>query len=199
MKLLLTGFEPWNSHINPSWEAVKLTPDRVEGIKIEKLMLPVSAQRAVPLLKERMRAIVPDAVICTGQDGRKQAITIERIAINLDDYRVPDNDGIIIKDKKIVDDGPDAYFSTLPVRRMLDAIMARGVPAVLSYTAGTHLCNHVMYSALPLAANGLPGTTAGFIHVPLDVSQCQDATRGGCFMDIESTVKGLVAAIGALY
>lgn len=126
MKLLLTGFEPWNSHINPSWEAVKLTPDRVEGIKIEKLMLPVSAQRAVPLLKERMRAIVPDAVICTGQDGRKQAITIERIAINLDDYRVPDNDGIIIKDKKIVDDGPDAYFSTLPVRRMLDAIMARG-------------------------------------------------------------------------
>lgn len=199
MKLLLTGFEPWNSHINPSWEAVKLTPDRVEGIKIEKLMLPVSAQRAVPLLKERMDAIVPDAVICTGQDGRKQAITIERIAINLDDYRVPDNDGIIIKDKKIVDDGPAAYFSTLPVRRMLDAIMACGVPAVLSYTAGTHLCNHVMYSALHLAANGLPGTIAGFIHVPLDISQCRDAAHGGCFMDIGSTVKGLAAAIGALY
>ncbi len=198
MKLLLTGFEPWNSTLNPSWEAVKLIPDRVGDIDICKLLLPVS-NKAVPILNEKMHSIVPDAVICTGQDGRKQAVTIERIAINIDDYRVPDNDGIIIKDKKIVEDGPDAYLSTLPVRRMLDAIMACGIPAVISYTAGTHLCNHVMYSALHIAAEELPGTIAGFIHVPLDISQCQDVTRGGCFMDIMATVKGLIAAIGALY
>ncbi len=198
MKLLLTGFEPWNSTLNPSWEAVKLTPDRVGDIDIHKLLLPVS-DKAVPILNERMHAIAPDAVICTGQDGRKQAVTIERIAINIDDYRVPDNDGIIIKDKKIVEDGPDAYFSTLPVRRMLDAIMTCGIPAILSYTAGTHLCNHVMYCALHIAAKELPGTIAGFIHVPLDISQCQDAARGGCFMDIAATAKGLTAAIGALH
>ena len=161
-KVLLTGFEPFgNASLNPSGEIVK----QISGENIVTAILPVayaqSAERLLALIAEHN----PDVVICLGQaEGRKE-ITPERVAINLDDARLPDNEGVLRNDVRILEDGPDAYFSTLPVKEIVEAIKAAGVPAVVSLSAGAFLCNHVFY----VAQNKFAGTKirSGFVHVPL--------------------------------
>ena len=161
-KVLLTGFEPFgNASLNPSGEIVK----QINGDNIVTAILPVayaqSAERLLALIAEHN----PDVVICLGQaEGRKE-ITPERVAINLDDARLADNEGVLRNDVKILADGPDAYFSTLPVKEIVEAIKAAGVPAVVSLSAGAFLCNHVFY----VAQNKFAGTKirSGFVHVPL--------------------------------
>ena len=161
-KILLTGFEPFGkASSNPSGEIVK----QISGDNIITAILPVayaqSAERLLALIAEHN----PDVVICLGQaEGRKE-ITPERVAINLDDARLPDNEGVLRNDVKILEDGPDAYFSTLPLKQIVDAIKAAGVPASVSLSAGAFLCNHVFY----VAQNKFAGTKirSGFVHVPL--------------------------------
>ena len=161
-KVLLTGFEPFgNASLNPSGEIVK----QISGENIVTAILPVayaqSAERLLALIAEHN----PDVVICLGQaEGRKE-ITPERVAINLDDARLADNEGVLRNDVKILADGPDAYFSTLPVKEIVEAIKASGVPAAVSLSAGAFLCNHVFY----VAQNRFAGTKirSGFVHVPL--------------------------------
>ena len=161
-KVLLTGFEPFgNASLNPSGEIVK----QISGDNIVTAILPVayaqSAERLLALIAEHN----PDVVICLGQaEGRKE-ITPERVAINLDDARLADNEGVLRNDVKILSDGPDAYFSTLPVKEIVEAIKAAGVPAAVSLSAGAFLCNHVFY----VAQNKFAGTKirSGFVHVPL--------------------------------
>ena len=161
-KVLLTGFEPFGkASLNPSAEIVK----RISGDNIVTAILPVayaqSAERLLALIAEHN----PDVVICLGQaEGRKE-ITPERVAINLDDARLADNEGALRNDVKILNDGPDAYFSTLPVKEIVEAIKAAGVPAAVSLSAGAFLCNHVFY----VAQNKFAGTKvrSGFVHVPL--------------------------------
>ena len=161
-KVLLTGFEPFgNASLNPSGEIVK----QISGDNIVTAILPVayaqSAERLLALIAEHN----PDVVICLGQaEGRKE-ITPERVAINLDDARLADNEGVLRNDVKILADGPDAYFSTLPVKEIVEAIKAAGVPAAISLSAGAFLCNHVFY----VAQNKFAGTKirSGFVHVPL--------------------------------
>jgi pyroglutamyl-peptidase len=161
-KVLLTGFEPFGkATLNPSGEIVK----QISGDNIVTAILPVayaqSAERLLALIAEHN----PDVVICLGQaEGRKE-ITPERVAINLDDARLADNEGILRNDVKILADGPDAYFSTLPVKEIVEAIKAAGVPAAVSLSAGAFLCNHVFY----VAQNKFAGTKirSGFVHVPL--------------------------------
>ena len=161
-KVLLTGFEPFgNASLNPSGEIVK----QINGDNIVTAILPVayaqSAERLLALIAEHN----PDVVICLGQaEGRKE-ITPERVAINLDDARLADNEGVLRNDVKILADGPDAYFSTLPVKEIVEAIKAAGVPAAVSLSAGAFLCNHVFY----VAQNKFAGTKirSGFVHVPL--------------------------------
>ena len=161
-KVLLTGFEPFGkASLNPSAEIVK----RISGDNIVTAILPVayaqSAERLLALIAEHN----PDVVICLGQaEGRKE-VTPERVAINLDDARLADNEGVFRNDVKILNDGPDAYFSTLPVKEIVEAIKAAGVPAAVSLSAGAFLCNHVFY----VAQNKFAGTKvrSGFVHVPL--------------------------------
>jgi pyroglutamyl-peptidase len=161
-KVLLTGFEPFGkASLNPSAEIVK----RISGDNIVTAILPVayaqSAERLLALIAEHN----PDVVICLGQaEGRKE-ITPEQVAINLDDARLADNEGVLRNDVKILNDGPDAYFSTLPVKEIVEAIKAAGVPAAVSLSAGAFLCNHVFY----VAQNKFAGTKvrSGFVHVPL--------------------------------
>jgi pyroglutamyl-peptidase len=167
--ILLTGFEPFGSATsNPSGEIVK----QISGEKIVTAILPVayaqSAEQLLSLIKEHK----PDVVICLGQAEGRTHITPEKVAINLDDARLADNEGVLRSDVKILDDGPDAYFSTLPVKEMVDAMNAQGIPAALSLSAGAFLCNHVFY----VAQNKFAGTKvrSGFVHVPLMDSQAPE-------------------------
>jgi pyroglutamyl-peptidase len=161
-RVLLTGFEPFGkSSLNPSAEIVK----RISDPHVVTAILPVayaqSAERLITLINEHS----PDVVICLGQaEGRKE-ITPERVAINLDDARLPDNEGVLRNDVKILEDGPDAYFSTLPIKDFVEAIKAKGVPALVSLSAGAFLCNHVFYIAQNKFAN--TNVRSGFVHVPL--------------------------------
>ena len=168
-KVLLTGFEPFGTATsNPSGEIVK----QISGDNIVTGILPVtyaqSAERLLALIAEHN----PDVVICLGQAEGRTQITPEKIAINLDDARFPDNAGVQRSDVKILDDGPDAYFTTLPIKEMVDAAKAAGVPASVSLSAGAFLCNHVFY----VAQNKFAGTKvrSGFVHVPLMDSQAPE-------------------------
>jgi pyroglutamyl-peptidase len=168
-KVLLTGFEPFgNASLNPSGEIVK----QISGDNIVTAILPVaytqSAERLLALIAEH----TPDVVICLGQAEGRTAITPEKVAINLDDARLADNTGVLRNDVKIISDGPDAYFSTLPLKELVDAINAKGIPASISLSAGAFLCNHVFY----VAQNKFVGThvRSGFVHVPLMESQAPE-------------------------
>ena len=161
-KVLLTGFEPFGTATsNPSGEIVK----QITGDNIVTAILPVtytqSAERLLALISEHN----PDVVICLGQAEGRTQITPERIAINLDDARLADNEGVTRIDEPILVDGPVAYVSTLPIKEFVTAINAAGVPAAVSLSAGTFLCNHIFY----VAQDALRGTKvrSGFVHVPL--------------------------------
>ena len=161
-KVLLTGFEPFGTATsNPSGEIVK----QISGDNIVTAILPVaytqSADRLLALIAEHN----PDVVISLGQAEGRTQITPEKVAINLDDARLADNEGVMRNDVKILEDGPDAYFSTLPLNEIVEAIKTAGVPAAVSLSAGAFLCNHIFY----VAQDALKGTKlrSGFVHVPL--------------------------------
>lgn len=168
-KVLLTGFEPFGkASSNPSGEIVK----QIAGDNIVTAILPVayaqSAERLLALIAEHN----PDVVISLGQAEGRTQITPERVAINLDDARLADNEGVMRNDVKILEDGPDAYFSTLPIKEIVEAIQTKGIPAAVSLSAGAFLCNHVFY----IAQNKFAGTSvrSGFVHVPLMDSQASE-------------------------
>jgi pyroglutamyl-peptidase len=164
--VLLTGFEPFGTATsNPSGEIVK----QISGDNIVTAILPVAYAQSAQLLLGLIAQHNPDVVICLGQAEGRASITPEKVAINLDDARLADNEGVVRNDVKIIDDGPDAYFSTLPLNAMVDAVKAQGIPAAVSLSAGAFLCNHVFY----VAQNKFAGTKvrSGFVHVPLMDSQ----------------------------
>jgi pyroglutamyl-peptidase len=168
-KVLLTGFEPFGkATLNPSGEIVK----QISGDNIVTAILPVayaqSAERLLALIAEHK----PDVVICLGQAEGRTHISPERIAINLDDARLADNEGVLRNDVKILEGGPDAYFSTLPIKEIVEAIKAKGVPAAVSLSAGAFLCNHVFYVAQNKFAR--TNVRSGFVHVPLMDSQAPE-------------------------
>ena len=167
--ILLTGFEPFGTATsNPSGEIVK----QISGENIVTAILPVayaqSAERLLSLIEQHN----PDVVICLGQAEGRTQITPEKVAINLDDARLADNEGVLRNDVKIIEHGPDAYFSTLPVKDMVEAMKAQGIPAAVSLSAGAFLCNHVFY----VAQNKFAGSNvrSGFVHVPLMDSQAPE-------------------------
>jgi pyroglutamyl-peptidase len=165
-KVLLTGFEPFGtSTSNPSGEIVK----QISGDNIVTAILPVAYAQSGEHLLALIAEHNPDVVICLGQAEGRTQITPEKVAINLDDARLADNEGVLRNDVKILEGGPDAYFSTLPVKEIVEAIKAKGVPAAVSLSAGAFLCNHVFY----VAQNKFAGThvRSGFVHVPLMDSQ----------------------------
>ncbi|MBV8659065.1 MAG: pyroglutamyl-peptidase I [Burkholderiales bacterium] len=166
--VLLTGFEPFaDDTINPSWEAVRQLDGWQEaGFIVVARQLPCVFGTALDALDELVGWLNPQIVIAVGQAGRRADISVERVAINVDDARIPDNAGRQPVDEPIAADGPAAYFSTLPIKAIVHALRAAGIPASVSQTAGTFVCNHVFYGAARLAATRYPAMRAGFIHIP---------------------------------
>ena len=150
-EVLVTGFDPFEDEpINPSWEAVRRLPDKVEDAEIIKLQVPTVFGRVADVVRDAIVEHDPDVIVGVGQAGGRFAVSPERVAINVDDGRIPDNEGYQPIDTPIRPDGPTAYFSTLPVKAMVTAMRNAGIPAVVSNTAGTYVCNHLMYQVLYL-------------------------------------------------
>jgi pyroglutamyl-peptidase len=190
--VLVTGFDPFGgSAVNPSWQAVHALHGRmVQGRRIVGAELPtvfgLSLQRLAALMDEHR----PELVVCTGQAGGRAAISLERVAINVNDARIADNAGAKPIDTPIVPEGPAAYFTSLPIKAMLQALLEAGINAEVSQTAGTFVCNHVFYGLMHMLAQpGWQGTRGGLIHVPWLPEQGQPSMR------VDEIVAGLEAGI----
>ena len=197
MKLLLTAFTPFDGEkINPALEAVKLVKDRIVNILIVKLEVPTVFGKSIDTVREAIEREKPDFVLSIGQAGGRAEICPERVAINLDDARIPDNEGNQPIDEPIFPDGENAYFSTLPVKAMVEAIRKEGLPSSLSNSAGTYVCNHLMYGVL-YYLDKRPGMKAGFIHVPYIPEQVKNK-KDIPSLELSEIVRGLEAAITAI-
>ena len=199
LRVLVTGFEPFGGAcVNPSMQAVLgLAAAPPPGIVLHTDILPVSHRRTPPALLAALARHRPDVVIATGQAGGRAEISVERIGINLDDFAIPDNDGAQPADQPVVAGGPAAYFSGLPVRAMAAALREAGIPAHVSNTAGTHLCNHTLYLLCHLAATEYPGLRCGFLHLPFLPEQVA-RHPGQPSMATATLVLALTAAIRAI-
>ena len=198
MKILLSGFEPFGgSAINPSAEVIRAVAGHAMApFDLHTVLLPVTCDGGPAALVQAIEAFKPDAILCLGQAGGRSTLSIERVALNLLDFSMPDNAGKSMTDAPIVADGPAAYFATLPVRALLSAIRNAGVPAELSLSAGTYLCNQVLYAALHhIAVHRLP-TRAGFIHLPSLPEQAIE--RPGPSMALGTMIAGIRAALVSL-
>ncbi len=204
MKVLLTAFEPFNGgNINPS----QLVLERVKepsGMRLVKVLLPVEFKKTSGYIEELLQEYHPDVVISLGQAGNRPEICVERIAVNLDCVRssdglreLADNAGDKPVDIPIAIDGETAYFSTLPVWELVNAIKEQGIAGAVSYSAGTYVCNHVMYTVLYEAAKHYPEMKAGFIHVPFLPEQMEGRSSGYA-MELEDMVKGIQAVLERL-
>jgi pyroglutamyl-peptidase len=195
-KILITGFEPFGGEkINPSFEAVKNLPDEIDGAKIVKLKLPVVFRKSIDLLVEAINAEQPDFVICVGLNNGSDCISVERVAINVMCGR--DNDGIRFLDETIFEDGENAYFSNLPIRNMVEEIKSNEIPAKISNSAGTYVCNQLMYGLLYNISKLYPTIKGGFIHVPYIPEQVIDR-KNLPSMPLTDIEKALQCAIKAL-
>ena len=198
MKILVTGFDPFGGEkVNPALEAVKSLPSKIRGAEIAWVEIPTVFYKASEVLEAEIEKYQPDVVLCIGQAGGRASLTPERVAINQDDARIPDNQGNQPIDTPIREDGQAAYFSTLPIKAMVKAIKEEGLPATVSNTAGTFVCNHLMYQALYLADKKFPNMRAGFMHIPYMTEQVVNKpnTASMCLTDI---VRGIEVAIGAI-
>lgn len=199
MKILITGFDPFGGeNVNPAYEAVKLLPDTIAGAEIIKLEVPTRFHRAGAVLEDAMQRHKPDAVICVGQAGGRAAITPEKVAINLMDGRIPDNAGYQPVDAPIREDGETAYFTSLPVKAMVQRMRDSGIPAAVSYTAGTYVCNYLLYTLLYLIDKKYPNVRGGFIHVPYAMEQVINKPLGTPSMDLRQIARGLETAVEAV-
>lgn len=199
MKILITGFEPFdNEPINPAWEAVKLLPDTIDGHTVVKKMLPCVFVKAGDVLDSYIQEENPDFVFCIGQAGGYTSLAVEKVGINLMDGRIPDNEGYQPIDEIIKEDGETAYFSSVPVKAIVAAIREAGIPAFVSYSAGTYVCNYALYSVLYLIDKKYPNIKGGFLHIPYAVEQTVDKENGTPSMAIETIVRGIEAAAACI-
>lgn len=174
MKILLTAFDPFaDEKINPTLEVLKKLEDNILDVQLIKLELPTVFDKSSKILEEKIKEVKPDVILSLGQAGGRSKITVERIAINIDDANIKDNEGNKPIDQKIRNDGENAYFSTLPIKAIVEEIKKAGIPAEISNTAGTFVCNHIMYEGLYLAEK-YGNIKAGFIHIPFLPEQVID-------------------------
>ena len=191
MKIIVTGFDPFGGEkINPSIECVKALPD-IEGVELIRLELPTVFKESAKRLNEVINDVKPDAVLSVGQAGGRAGITMERIAINVDDARIPDNISQQPIDEAIQLDGEAAYFTTLPIKRIVKAIREAGISAEVSNSAGTFVCNHIMYQALFAATKADKPFKAGFMHIPFIPEQTTDKPS----LSLEESTKAVQIAI----
>lgn len=198
MKVLVTGFDPFGGEkLNPALEAIKSLPAQIQGAEVRWLEVPTVFYKSAKILEEEIRLYQPDIVLCVGQAGGRKGLTPERVAINQDDARIPDNEGNQPIDRPIQLDGPPAYFSSLPIKAMVQAIKEEGLTASVSNTAGTFVCNHLMYQVLYLVEKEFPNIKAGFMHIPYMTEQVVDKPHTPA-MDLVDIVRGIEAAIRAI-
>lgn len=198
MKILVTGFDPFgNDVINPAIEAVKKLPDTIDGVEIIKLEIPTVFYKSADVVKEKIQQEQPDYVLNIGQAGGRYELTPERVAINIDDARIADNEGQQPIDKPIKKDGEPAYFSQLPIKAMVDYMRKENIPASVSNSAGTFVCNHIMYQTLYLTMTKFPEIKAGFMHIPFLPEQVVERPNTPS-MALEDIVKGITAALKAI-
>jgi len=172
MQALVTGFEPFdNDVVNPAEEALRLLPSRLGHLAIATRVLPAVFGAALDRLEAAIVETAPDIVLCVGLAGGRAALSLERVAINLDDARIPDNCGQQPVDQPVVGGGPPAYFTNLPIKAAVAALRQAGLPALVSNTAGTFVCNHVFYGLMHRAATRRLELRGGFLHVPYLPSQ----------------------------
>jgi pyroglutamyl-peptidase len=190
--VLLTGFDPFGGEsTNPSWLAVAaLHGRRIAGHRVVGVQLPTSFRRAERTLRQALREHAPQRVIAVGQAARRAEMSLERIAINLIDARIPDNDGHQPIDLPVIADGPDGYFATLPLKTIVQALHSQGIPASISYSAGTYVCNQVFY-VLMHALRRKPQVLAGFVHVPYLPEQAARQSYAVPSMSLETIVAAL--------
>lgn len=193
--VLLTGFEPFDgADVNPSWEAARaLDGWSGPGFQVAARELPCVFGRANLALFDAIDALQPDIVIAVGQGGGRHEISVERVALNVDDANMPDNAGQQPVDATIADGGPAAYFSTLPIKAIVKSLRLRGFPAGVSQTAGTFVCNHVFYGLMQHAQG--KGLKAGFIHVPFLPQQVADRANAAPSMALNDIIDGLRIAV----
>ena len=174
-KLLITGFDPFGGEaVNPAFEAVRLLPDEIAGFELCKLEIPTEFIRSGVILKDAIRTQKPDAVLCVGQAGGRTAVT------------------------PIVPDGPAAYFSTLPIKAIAERIQSAGLPAAVSNTAGTYVCNSLLYTLLHTAALEYPGLRGGFLHVPYAMEQLPGKPEGTFGLPVPDIARALTCAVEAI-
>jgi pyroglutamyl-peptidase len=207
MRILITGFEPFdNLTSNPSEEVAReLAKNPPAGFELHSVILPVDHRRGPEELLRAFDLHQPEAVICLGEAGGRAGLSIERLAVNLVDDRIADNSGEKWVDQPVVPGGPAAYFASLPIRSMQQAILEAGVPVELSLSAGTFLCNQILYVTLHHIATHYRSKVipAGFIHLPrLPEQAALMLARGDTgvmpSMDLETQVRGLEAGLKAL-
>lgn len=193
-KLLITGFDPFGgASVNPAREAVMALPEVVGDYALTKLEIPTVFGLAAETVLRAAEALCPDVILCVGQAGGRAAITPEVVAINLREASIPDNHGNQPRNIPVVENAPAAYFSTLPVRLMVEAVKAAGIPCALSYSAGVFVCNDLLYTLLHHYDG--TDTRVGFVHIPYLPEQ---AGEGVASLPLEDAVRGLTAAIQAL-
>lgn len=198
MKILVTGFDPFGGDkINPAIEAVKLLPDKINEAEIIKLEIPTVFNKSAEVVRKAIKEIQPDYVLNVGQAGGQFGLTPERVAININDGRIPDNEGYQPLGEPIHKDGDTAYFTQLPIKAEAKAIRDAGLPASVSNSAGTYVCNHIMYQVQYMRAKEFPAIKAGFIHIPFLPKQVVNRPNTPS-MDLKDIVRGLTAAISAI-
>ncbi|PKM64484.1 MAG: pyroglutamyl-peptidase I [Firmicutes bacterium HGW-Firmicutes-20] len=195
MKILVSAFEPFGKEmINPSLEILKLLPDQILGQPVIKLKIPTVRYKSVKVIIEAIEAYRPDVVLSLGQAGGRPDITFERVGINIDDYGIEDNEHNMPSDEKIDENGPDAYFVNLPIKDMMHRLRDEGIASSISNTAGTFICNHVIYSIRHYCELKQLDVCSGFIHVPFLPEQIIDKPSFPS-MPLETMVKGITLAI----
>ena len=199
MKILVTGFDPFGGEpINPAIESVKRLPDNIAGAEIIKLEIPTVRKKSLEKIEKAINEHTPDVILSIGQAGGRFDISIERVGINLDDFRIPDNEGNQTIDEPIFPDGENAYFSTLPIKAIQNEITKNGIPASISNTAGTFVCNHVFYGVRYLVEKKYKGKKSGFIHIPYLPEQVIGKVNTPS-MSLDNILKGIIIAIETIF
>lgn len=198
-RVLLTGFEPFGGEtVNPSWSAVRQAAAQpLPDVEWSTAELPCVFGAAIDALREAIDATEPDVVLCVGQAGGRPDVTVERLAVNVDDARIPDNAGGQPIDEPVVPGGPAAYFAALPIKACVAAARTAGAPASVSQTAGTFVCNHVFYGLMHLIATERPALRGGFVHVPFAPEQVPDGSAPALAVADSAVALRAIAATAA--
>ncbi len=198
MKILLTAFDPFGEDVvNPALEAVKIVRTEELAAEVVKLEVPTVFHKSIQTVQAAMEEHKPDVVLCIGQAGGRYALTPERVAINVDDARIKDNEGNQPIDVPVFADGKNAYFSSLPIKAIVEYIKQEGLPAAVSNSAGTFVCNHLMYGVLYTIEKAYPACRGGFIHVPFIPEQVVNRPNTP-YMALEDIARGIEAALKAI-